>query len=421
MGAAGVLSFLPANSNVYLFVAGVNKSWKAAWASSGRQPVTSLNEAVATRARTDQLFGLLARRHPSDEGAVRRLKDVLEDSSGIFYLTARAGNLDSLEAAAVRFASDWAKWKGVANSGVTGGAACSGSREIMQWARRQGCLWDDDVCALAAEHGHFALLRWLKDEAGCPLGAGMCSSAAKGGHLEILKWARSVGCRWDSLTCSAAAMGGHLEVLKWARCNGCPWDLKTCNSAASGGHLAILEWAVQQQKCPLQPCKCLEEAVKHGHLAVARWAHDKGGILTSQTCRLAAMGGSIDILEWLRSTEGKSQCPWNAQTCTYAAGKGQLAAIQWARANGCTWGKSTCSFAARGGHLAVLKWLREEGCPWDENTCSYAARGGYMEVLQWSRQNGCPWDGRTIKSAARGGHTDLVKWAEEHGCQGDME
>src|SRR5277367_5974004 len=31
---------------------------------------------------------------------------------------------------------------------------------------------------------------------------------------------------------------------------------------------------------------------------------------------------------------------------------------------------------AAGDHLALLQWARRAGCPWDEQTCAFAARGG---------------------------------------------
>jgi hypothetical protein len=43
-----------------------------------------------------------------------------------------------------------------------------------------------------------------------------------GGHSELLQWARENGCPWDAETCARAAEGGHLELLRWARENGCP-------------------------------------------------------------------------------------------------------------------------------------------------------------------------------------------------------
>jgi hypothetical protein len=48
-------------------------------------------------------------------------------------------------------------------------------------------------------------------------------NAAQGGHLEVIQWARANGCPWDEHTMLVSvAHGGHLEVLKWLRENGCP-------------------------------------------------------------------------------------------------------------------------------------------------------------------------------------------------------
>jgi hypothetical protein len=59
------------------------------------------------------------------------------------------------------------------------------------------------------------------------------------GWLRVLQWARANGCPWDEATCASAAEGGHLEVLQWARSNGCLWDESTCAGAAKGGHLEV--------------------------------------------------------------------------------------------------------------------------------------------------------------------------------------
>ena len=37
----------------------------------------------------------------------------------------------------------------------------------------------------------------------------------------MLQWARENGCPWDESTCWGAAENGHLEVLEWAKANGC--------------------------------------------------------------------------------------------------------------------------------------------------------------------------------------------------------
>ena len=51
--------------------------------------------------------------------------------------------------------------------------------------------------------------------------------------MEVLQWARQNGCQWDEDACRVAAEEGHLEVLQWARQNGCEWDETTCQAAAS--------------------------------------------------------------------------------------------------------------------------------------------------------------------------------------------
>ena len=67
-----------------------------------------------------------------------------------------------------------------------------------------------------------------------------CMTAAEGGHLDVLKYAHKNGCPWNEWTCRRAAGGGHLNVLKYAREKGCPWDDETCYYAAEGGHLNVL-------------------------------------------------------------------------------------------------------------------------------------------------------------------------------------
>jgi hypothetical protein len=64
--------------------------------------------------------------------------------------------------------------------------------------------------------------------------------------------------------------------------------------------------------------------------------------------------------------------------------------LKWAQEHHCPWNEETCEYAARGGHLDVLKWAREHDCPWDENTCAYAAYSAPLEVLQWAMEHDAP-------------------------------
>ena len=66
-----------------------------------------------------------------------------------------------------------------------------------------------------------------------------------------------------------------------------------------------------------------------------------------------------------------------------------------------------------------MKRLQEENnppCPWDENTCDYAASRGHLHVLKWLREENnppCPWDGDTCASAARRGHLHVILYVDK--------
>ena len=102
----------------------------------------------------------------------------------------------------------------------------------------------------------------------------LCQYSAQGGHLGVLQWARANGCLWNEHTCSYAAQGGHLDVLQWARENGCPWNEWTCSFAAHGGHIDVLQWA-SANGCPLNEWTCVY-AARQGHLDVLQWARENG-------------------------------------------------------------------------------------------------------------------------------------------------
>src|SRR5437899_2907345 len=87
-----------------------------------------------------------------------------------------------------------------------------------------------------ARNGYLAVLQWARAN-GCPWDESICAYVAKNGYLAVLQWARANGCPWDESTCAQAAWNGHLEVLQWARANGCPSNESTCYYASKKGHL----------------------------------------------------------------------------------------------------------------------------------------------------------------------------------------
>eukprot|EP00611_Tribonema_gayanum_P015441 TRINITY_DN2728_c0_g1_i1.p1 TRINITY_DN2728_c0_g1~~TRINITY_DN2728_c0_g1_i1.p1 ORF type:complete len:373 (-),score=31.94 TRINITY_DN2728_c0_g1_i1:49-1116(-) len=201
--------------------------------------------------------------------------------------------------------------------------------------------------------------------------------------IKLIRWAVRIGLH-PELAQESCIRCGNLDGLRRLRLlYDLPLAEEHCELAASGGYLELLQF-LRQSGCPW-----------------SEW-----------TCSCAADGGHLDVLQWSRA----NGCPWSELTCARAAEEGHLRVLQWARAEGCPWSKSTCMCAAEGGHLEVLQWARANGCPWDESTCSRAAEGGYLDVLQWARANGCRWEKSTCSCAAEGGHLDILQWARANGC-----
>ena len=77
----------------------------------------------------------------------------------------------------------------------------------------------------------------------------------------------------------------------------------------------------------------------------------------------------------------------------YAACRGSVRLLKWARENNRDWSAHTCSLAAMYGQLPALKFLHENGCPWDYRTCQSAAEEKRWDCLQYLVDNKCPgWE-----------------------------
>jgi hypothetical protein len=154
-------------------------------------------------------------------------------------------------------------------------------------------------------------------------------------------------------------------------------------------------------------------------------------------------GGYVERMKWMLSHAFIYNWKWETSMCSNAAEAGQLAYLQWARAQGCPWSEFTCSMAAKGGHLHILEWLCDNGCPLGplalgfaafsghvhvaqwlhdrgapryENMCEEAAMRGHLTMLQWALANGYTWTPNTIRGATLYHQHAIAEWARAHGC-----
>jgi len=207
-----------------------------------------------------------------------------------------------------------------------------------------------------------------------------------------------------------AIMNDHFEMLKWLVDHGFSMD-----DSCRFGRLDMLQWAVD-----------------HGLPQEAR----------PNICKYAAARGNLEVVKWARAHGFE----WSEGTCQMAACNGHLDVLQYARSNGCAWGKGVCEAAARKGHLAVIKWAVQSGCEWSPAKCALnAVYGKQLDVVRWIADNGHAWNPQQCKTGlvgmanishefcygeyreykvfmeASNKRLELLNWLLAHGCTFDVE
>ena len=73
----------------------------------------------------------------------------------------------------------------------------------------------------------------------------------------------------------------------------------------------------------------------------------------------------------------------------YAAFRGSVRLLKWARENNGDWNSGMCAWTAMKGHLPALQYLHENGCPWNSNTCWLAVYEKRWDCLKYAVDNKC--------------------------------
>ena len=147
----------------------------------------------------------------------------------------------------------------------------------------------------------------------------------------------------------------------------------------------------------------------------------KGAVYEGDLVNYAAFQGSVEILRWLMEENYSDP---NEETGEWAGLGGSVEVLEYLR--GYEFDRWACAGAALGGHLEALKFLRGQDppCPWSWTTCSGAAEGGHLEVLKWSRSQDppCLWSRRHCRAAASmHGHQHVVDWIDQQEDESDLE
>ncbi|KAE9101471.1 hypothetical protein PF010_g14432 [Phytophthora fragariae] len=173
--------------------------------------------------------------------------------------------------------------------------------------------------------------------------------------------------QWEfTRAAAAAATRGDLAAFKWlvAMFPECRVTVAV-EEAAKAGQLHVLQWLLDKSRrrelTVFWGAKELFFAGKHGHLHVAQWLHEHTSPPPTHmffvTLEEAARNGDLDMVTWLCDVRGE----WSPYAAVLAAGGGHLQVLQWLRTNLFSSSSSSISMddAAAGGHLDVLCWLQD--------------------------------------------------------------
>ncbi|KAE9240853.1 hypothetical protein PF002_g9563 [Phytophthora fragariae] len=213
--------------------------------------------------------------------------------------------------------------------------------------------------------------------------------------------------QWEfTRAAAAAATRGDLAAFKWlvAMFPECRVTVAV-EEAAKAGQLHVLQWLLDKSRrrelTVFWGAKELFFAGKHGHLHVAQWLHEHTSPPPTHmffvTLEEAARNGDLDMVTWLCDVRGE----WSPYAAVLAAGGGHLQVLQWLRTNLFSSSSSSISMddAAAGGHLDVLCWLQDH------------SGGGHFDVvffLQCERAEGC--SAKAFVNATASGELEILKW-----------
>lgn len=135
---------------------------------------------------------------------------------------------------------------------------------------------------------------------------------------------------------------------------------------------------------------------KYDNLDLLKLLSKSGFDLHSDSMTYAARSGNLDVLQWIyKKGEDEKNWTWKfgSYHCSLAAAGGHLETLKWLKSIKCHFDSMAASAAAGSGNLAVLEWLYENDCfIFTTRACVRAAKNEHLHILEFFRNNGCEWD-----------------------------
>ena len=269
------------------------------------------------------------------------------------------------------------------------------------------------IVRACAKLGNFKIMKkFLKLGIKSHLDEFIIAAAAKGGQLEMCQWLKEQQLPCDSNLPMYAAIGNHLHIVKWAHENNISWNYLTFLRAIETNNLEFVKYLFENE-CPRNDKRSIEIALEKCDLDIVKYLHENGLSFPIDSLEYACGKGNIDVIQYCLD----NGCLWTSLSLRVSARKDRLEVIKWAITKGGFLSKHVFSSAAIGGHIDVLQYLFDNKCPRVDNICiGNAARYGYLNVVIWMREHGFQWDVKTFELAAYRNNKKVLKYLYEGGC-----
>ena len=214
--------------------------------------------------------------------------------------------------------------------------------------------------------------------------------------------------------CKEACALGALALIQWSIEHECTVDPDCVRVAADGGDLRTLQWLRSRNPSLPWTCKAYRKACEKGDVRTVRWLHERGCPHDLDVTPRAAKGGHLDLVAWWYSIDPSLRLVprwWGL------AAHGDLSLLARALPPTAEAFPQACVVAARRGNLDVLKWLRAQEPPffWCSSVLAAAAKRGDIKMMEWicaspSGGDPCPRGVDACIEAAGAGHLSALQW-----------
>jgi hypothetical protein len=239
------------------------------------------------------------------------------------------------------------------------------------------------------------------------------------GNFETMQWFHSNGC----------CMFFHDEVLPIIARRGDTTTAMKCIQLYYNDNYDEYQEAVKAT---------IEVAAKYGQIKLLQAAVAFKRFDWTEYCEelivAAAIGGQVDILQWIWAKLSKDFKVHFIEEETFALIEKVVLAnhihvLEWINSEfqleidvSDAFSNHSCSgimqSAARNGNISIVRWMWSKNIL--DNTDSYcteaAAEGGNLVVLQYLRELGYPWSRDLCLTAVVNGNLKVLKWAFLDGC-----